>query len=164
MSNAKKRGTTIAVAGAVAAIAIGGGVAWAVFTESTSATAAAQAGDLAPLSVVGVPSTDYENDQRALWPGHPADVIVRVKNNNEIPMEVSSVANTAVTGTGNTPNNCAGHIQVNPINIESGPITIGAGQEADVKLLDVITLLENAPNTCQAATFTTTWSITGTGK
>lgn len=87
MSKSKKRGTTIAVAGAVAAVAIGGGVAWAAFTKDSSATAAGAGGKLKPLTTVSA-TTVYEGNQTALWPKHPADVRIVVSNPNEIDLVV----------------------------------------------------------------------------
>lgn len=141
-----------------------GGFAFAAFTEDTVATATdTQAAQMTPLALQGYPATDYDGSQTAMWPNHPADVVFTVKNNNEVPVTVTNIVNTGVVATGATPSDCAGHIVVNPIVVPGGtlPTVAADGGTAELRLLGVIKLGNSAPNTCQGATFSTQWTVTG---
>ncbi|GAB7049532.1 hypothetical protein [Catenuloplanes indicus] len=166
MSKSKKRGTTIAVAGAVAAVAIGGGVAWAAFTKDSSATAAGAGGKLKPLTTVSA-TTVYEGNQTALWPKHPADVRIVVSNPNEIDLVVKTVtlrAQNGIEATGATPDECETQIEA-IATLPAGPIVVRADESAEVVLTDAIQFKEpeqgGTNDACQGATFKTYWTITG---
>jgi hypothetical protein len=156
----KTKRAAVAVLAAVGTIAAAT-TAWAVFSETTTANAEAQAGDLVALGLVGYPSTDYQGDENFLWPEHPADVLVTVKNNNEIPVSVFDITDVSVTATGATRSGCAAHVTVNSINLEGWPVTVAPTEEKPLRLVDLITLEDTAPNVCQSATFKTTLTIHG---
>jgi hypothetical protein len=153
----------ITATGAAAAVIGIAGLAWAAFFESTSTSANAASAEMVPLAVVGTPTVDYEGSQTALWPDHPADVVIVVKNNNEIAVDVTEVVNTGVVAVNGTATSCASYVQVsNPIVVQGGlPTVAGSGGESTLRLVGALTLLDSAPNTCQNGTFSTTWTVTG---
>ena len=116
------------------------------------------------LQVVST-ETDYEGAQNALWPNHPADVVVTVENTNEVPVELTRITNVDVVSTGTTASACGDAIQVNALNVPSWPIVVGAAgsatEQVSFTLTDVITMSDSIADTCQAGTFKTTMTITG---
>ncbi|MEV0717376.1 hypothetical protein [Asanoa sp. NPDC050611] len=155
---------------AMGVIAIGG-VAYAFF-ESSTATANGSSADMAPLTVgteANAPSLDFAGNETKLWPNvggnHVAQALVHVTNTNEVSVRVTAADITgAVQFAAGTPAECVGKIKVTPtIALDGGDHVIGAGG-TDVLRLTGVTLDEDAPNTCQAAQFTTTWTVKATAQ
>jgi hypothetical protein len=149
--------------GAAAAILGVAGFAWAAFFEPSVATATdGAAAQMTPLLVEST-QTDYEGSQTAMWPNHPADVVIVVKNENEVPVTVTSIVNNSLFSTNGWSSTCGEHIDIDPtIDVEGGLPTIAAGQSATLRLIDVLVLDNEAANTCQGATFTSAWTVVGT--
>jgi hypothetical protein len=158
--NRNKLRTLVAASAAAGILGIAG-LAYAAFFETTNAEATVASGDLAPLGVVGTPQTDYEGTQKYLWPNHPADVVIEVSNSNEVGVKVTAVTKLTVTATGTSDATCDDYIQVNPVVVEGGMPIVPANGKATLRLLDVLTLTNAAPDLCQGATFKTTWQVAG---
>ena len=74
----RKSSALIASATGIGAL-LAGATAYAAFNAATSVSTTHQAATMTALTVVST-DTDYEGDQTALWPGHPADVLITVAN------------------------------------------------------------------------------------
>ncbi|GAB7041543.1 MULTISPECIES: hypothetical protein [Catenuloplanes] len=159
MSKTKKRGTTIAVAGAVAAVAIGGGVAWAAFAQS--ATAQNVAGSSAKFGVFTATGNFATGQGANMLPGDKADIVINVNlpSNNTANALIKSVTPT-VGGKTVTPAaqaDCAGQIdlaQYLPANL-----VIAKGADAKLILADAVTFRKTMTEACQGISFTTTWDV-----
>ena len=165
MSKTKKRGTTIAVAGAVAAVAIGGGVAWAAFSNSSESSAVnAGAAKLVTLTVSGTA------EDTTLFPNQKTKVSLTVKNTNDVPMKVTRVEPVALTdaditvASGNAADvtYCKGKLTLSGAN-NLADVLAAANVQGDtipVVVPDAIALSASADNRCQGMTFDTTWKVT----
>jgi hypothetical protein len=156
----RKRAVLIALATGVGALLAGTG-AFAAFSSDTNTTTTHHAATMTPLTVVST-DTDYEGDQTALWPGHPADVLITVANANEVPVKITGAfpyswlnpsCTDPTTYTVRADKLVVG--QIVPARTKAGP-----GQ-ATVRVPGAITLSPTAPNKCQGTDVTINWTVTG---
>jgi hypothetical protein len=156
----RKRPILIALATGVGAL-LAGTTAFAAFNAATSVTTTHQAATMTPLTVVST-DTDYEGDQTALWPGHPADVLITVANANEVPVKIvgaSAIRWFSPSCTDPT------YYTIRTDKLVTGQIVpartaTGSGQLA-VRISGAVTLSAAAPNSCQGANITIDWLVLG---
>jgi hypothetical protein len=154
----RKRPVLIALATGVGAL-LAGTAAFAAFSSFTSVTTTHQAATMAPLTVVST-DTDYEGDQTALWPGHPADVLITVANPNEVPVKITSASaihwlSPSCTDptyyTIRTDKLVAGQLVPARTAAGSGQLTI--------RIPGAVTLSATAPDSCQGSKITIDWLV-----
>jgi hypothetical protein len=157
----RKRSALIALAAGVGAL-LAGTTAYAAFNANTYVSTTHQAATMMPLTVVAT-DTDYEGDQTALWPGHPADVLITVANANEVPVKVAHI----IASDWNPGPACSGlsYYKIRTDELATGQIVPartanGLGQ-LTLRLPGAITLLATAPNSCQGTKITVNWAVVG---
>jgi len=162
MSRNKKRLAIIGAGVAVTALAVGG-VAFAAFNQTASASAAgAGTENFAPLTVTGTwlgrPGTasggGYGADAKLLLPGESGDVSLFLKNpnSNTVQGEVVSITPDALT------DDCFGNIQV--ATYTPGPaLVLDHGSNFTVTLKNAVTLKPTATEVCQGRRFTPTYTV-----
>ena len=157
----RKRSALIALGAGVGAL-LAGATAYAAFNASASVDTTHQAATMTALTIVAT-ETDYEGDQTALWPGHPADVLITVANANEVPVKVVNIS--SVTWTGEAP--CIDNTSyvVRPGNLASGQIvparTASGPGRLTLRLPGAVALAATAPNICQGTKVTVHWLVFG---
>ncbi|GIF70729.1 hypothetical protein [Asanoa siamensis] len=161
-------------------VAAAAGTAWAVFSEQSTASAGGTTADMSALVVgsgVDAPKIDYFGDDDTLWPNvdagatdynpetglHPAQVIVKVTNNNKVPVKVTSadIAGTAVFNNSGVQATCGTYLKVFATPSIPAPVTVAANGGTETLTITGVYLDEAAPNDCQGGAVTTTWTITG---
>jgi hypothetical protein len=100
MSKNRKRATTLAAAGAVVAIAIGGGVAWAAFARSAN-TGDGVSGSSARFDQLGVVGAFADGEGKNMLPGDAAKVklTITVPSTNSVNARVVSIKPQSLSGT-----------------------------------------------------------------
>jgi hypothetical protein len=157
----KKSSAVIALATGVGAV-LAGATAYAAFSAVTSVTTTHQAAKMAALTVVST-DTDYEGDETALWPGHPADVLITVANANEVPVKVTHIATIqwAASPSCNDPT----YYLVRTGDVASGqtvPARTATGPaELTLRLAGAVALTATAPDSCQGTKISITWTVIG---
>lgn len=171
MAKTDKRMVLVAAGLAVAAV-LTGGIAFAAFNttvSSGSVTGAAQS--LSPLEV-GTPATDYAGEETGLWPGekHAADIVIPVRNDNEIAVQVSntSISNAELRFSDDAVQEaCGGFLHADsPVSITDGAeydsVVIPPGGERTIRLLGAVALSGEAGDHCQGAPFVSSWKVKAT--
>jgi hypothetical protein len=157
----RKRSALIAVAAGVGAL-LAGTTAYAAFNASTSVSTTHQAATMTALTVVAT-DTDYEGDQTALWPGHPADVLITVANANEVPVKVVHI--DSMHWIGEAPCIDQTSYVVRPDNLATGQIvparTASGPGRLTLRLPGAVALSATAPNICQGTKVTVQWAVYG---
>jgi hypothetical protein len=145
--------------------------------ETTDARAPdGRAGDLKPLVIRDDSVRSVFDSEDGLFPGHSADISMRVYNPNRISMAVTSItpAGTAaktVTG-GTTPDDeptrayCRDRLSLaaHPtFAIDDRPSShrIAPGTEVTIVLRSAVTLNPDTDNRCQRMHFETRWTVAG---
>lgn len=159
--------TRIAVIALVAFLGLGAtGLAWAYFSQTTSAQADGATGNMSAL-VQGATTYEFPSSTDGkLWPGHSGNVIIPLENKNGVPVLVKTITGTAVGGS------CASNISQStstwalyapgvgaPVadqNSASNAI-IPAGATYTLVITNGVTM--NTTATCQNVNFSSTWSI-----
>ncbi|MDR7280234.1 hypothetical protein [Catenuloplanes atrovinosus] len=163
MSKTKKRGTAIAVAGAVAAVAIGGGVAWAAFTQQSESTAVAAGADT--FEVVTVSGTVADD---SLYPNQATDVTLTVSNVNDVPIKATRVEFVPLTDGDitNIPNGsrtyCRGKVTLvtRAVDVPISAGTAGNPATGTITLEDGLRLAKDTDNSCQGMRIAAKWKVT----
>jgi hypothetical protein len=135
-----------------------------------------RAGDVRPLVVAQDSVRSLFDSEDGLFPGHSADISMRVSNPNHVSMTVTSItpATTdarSVTG-GTTPDDaptrtyCADRLTLarSPtFAIDNDPSTrrIAPGAEVTIVLRSAVTLSPDTDNRCQRMRFETRWTVAG---
>jgi hypothetical protein len=151
------------VAGATALGALlAGATAYAAFDAITTVDTTHQAATMTALTVVST-DTDYEGDQTALWPGHPADVLITVANANEVPVKVLHVSTAQWTPSPSCRD--LGYYVIRTDDLATGqvvPARTGNGPGLlTLRLAGAVTLAATAPNSCQGTQVTVHWTVLG---
>jgi hypothetical protein len=165
-----RKKTAIIGAGVAAGAILAGSVAFAAFSQTSSASVTGSAADMKPL-VVGTnadaPRLEYANGETQLWPNvgnaHRAVVKIKVHNPNEVAVNVSAadITGKATFDKQGDQAACGDFLKLtNPLALESTPVGIPANQDAMLTVTGVY-LDETAPNDCQANKFHTDWKIVG---
>jgi len=132
---------------AVAAVGIGGGLAWAVWSINGSATATATAATAQPVTITA--------EAYGLFPGGAKDLAVKSDNPNEFPVQITSWGSPTITsdkagcGGGNVSFTPPADPVVLPVDHHEQTVAGGA------------TMSINAPDACQGAVFTLTTTVKG---
>lgn len=151
----------IALAAGVGAL-LAGTTAYAAFSANTSVSTTHQAATMTALTVVAT-DTDYEGDQTALWPGHPADVLITVANANEVPIRVVHI--NYVLSLAEPP--CIDHTSyvMRTDNLATGQIvparTASGPGQLTLRLAGAVALSATAPDICHGTKITVQWLVTG---
>jgi hypothetical protein len=161
MSRSKKRLAVIGSGIAVAGLAIGG-VAFAAFNQTASASATGGAGteSFAPLTVSGswqgraASDGTYPADAKLLLPGESGDVRLVLTNpgSNTVQGQVVSITPTALS------DDCFGNIQVATYKPGTG-LVLKNGTNTSVILKNAVTLKPDATEICQGKRFTPTYTV-----
>ncbi|GAB7041525.1 MULTISPECIES: hypothetical protein [Catenuloplanes] len=171
MGKTDKRVALVAVGLAVAAV-LTAGIAYAAFnTTVSSGSITGSAQSLRPLEV-GTPATDYAGEETGLWPGdkHAADIVIPVRNDNEIAVQVSntSISNAELRFTDDDVQEACGRFLSAdaPVSITDGTeydtVVIPAGADRTIRLLGAVALRGDAGDRCQGAPFTSSWKVKAT--
>jgi hypothetical protein len=157
----RKRSALIALAAGVGAL-LAGTTAYAAFNASTSVSTTHQAATMTALTVVAT-DTDYEGDQTALWPGHPADVLITVANANEVPVKVVHISTSMWTPA--PPCNDLTSYVVRTGDLATGQIvparTASGPGQLTLRLPGAVALSAAAPDNCQGTKVTVHWLVFG---
>jgi hypothetical protein len=152
MRKVNRRTKVILAVCAVAAVAVNAGAAWAYWRITGSGTGAAQAGTVIELTLKG-----KSDDRKPLYPGGTSNLTVTVTNDNDFPIEITTVS----AGSGKA--------AADEAHREAGCRTTGVVVSQDVQkvswvvqrntigvftLDDGITMTNQSDSTCQGATFT----------
>ncbi|WP_157240304.1 hypothetical protein [Catenuloplanes japonicus] len=165
MSKNRKRATTVAAAGAVIAIAIGGGVAWAAFNRATTANAAGNSETFKPLTVAGTIVLD--TGTTGLLPGENANVNIKVTTpaGSTVNGKIKSVTpKTVVAGdiggiVETDKAACAGWLGLKTYVPTANAVIAKTAGDVNVLLTDAVTLHTDATEICSGMTFTTKWDV-----
>jgi hypothetical protein len=124
----------------VSALGISGGVAWAVWSITGSATATATATTAQKITVTA--------HAEGLFPGGKKNLSITATNPNEFPVQITSWGTPSIS-TGDA--DCAGShmVFVPPAN----PVILQPGTHSQT-VVDGAQLSINAPDACQGETFT----------
>jgi hypothetical protein len=171
MGRTDKRMVLVAVGLAVAAV-LTGGIAYAAFnTTVSSGSITGSAQSLEPLEV-GTPATDYAGEETGLWPGekHAADIVIPVRNDNEIAVQVSntSINNAVLRFADDEVQEACGRFLMadSPVSVTDGEeydtVVIPAGAERTIRLLGAVALSGDAGDRCQGAPFSSSWKVKAT--
>ena len=135
-----------------------------------------RAGDLKPLVVAQDSVRTLFDSEDGLFPGHSADISMRVSNPNHVSMTVTSIipatANARSVTGGTTPDDaptrtyCADRLALaeSPaFAIDNSPSTrrIAPGAEVTIVLRSAVTLSPDTDNRCQRMRFETRWTVSG---
>jgi hypothetical protein len=152
MRKVNRRTKVILAVCAIAAVAVNAGAAWAYWRITGSGTGAAKAGTVIELTLKG-----KSDDKKPLYPGGTSNLTVTVTNENDFPIEITTV--TAA----------AGKAMADEAHREGGCQTTGVVVSKDVHqvswivqrntigvftLTDGIRMTNQSDSTCQGATFT----------
>jgi hypothetical protein len=143
----------IAVIGTVAALAVGGGVAWAAWLATGGGTGSASAGSATEL-------TATVTTVSGLYPGATANVTVTINNPNPYPVAVTEI--TGVVTTTASASNCDPASVVFAVPAGETYGAVPANGSAPILLENAISMPNNtADNDCQGQSFTVTVNIKG---
>jgi hypothetical protein len=139
------RRARILTGGTAVFLIVGLGVAIAAWLVSGSGNGAAKAGELTTINVAaGTPTGD-------LYPGGSGALELSVTNPNTLPLVITSVsANGAITSDDGL---CAG-TNVTFTGVTGLSTALPVGGPTAVSLPGAVTMVVNADNACQGATFT----------
>jgi hypothetical protein len=151
----KKRRITAA---AVAVLALGvAGLVYAAWTSSGSGSGYAKAGTAQDLTTVDVSASTTAT----LYPGTDGDVLIRIKNPNPYPVEVSSITGDG-TITPDTSHSACSPTGVTFQNQTGLTIDVPANNgETETTLNNAAHMSNASVNACQGATFTIPVSLSG---
>jgi hypothetical protein len=164
--------TTVATTLATAGFAMDG------LPRTTSTTATdGRAGDLKPLVVTQDSVRSIFDSDDGLFPGHSADISMRVANPNHVSMAITSITpaappNAKRVTSGTTPDDAATRayctdrltLATSPtFEIDNQPSTrrISPGAEVTIVLRSAVTLSPETDNRCQRMRFETRWTVSG---
>ncbi|WP_432834390.1 hypothetical protein [Dactylosporangium sp. CA-092794] len=133
-------------------------------------------GGLQPLVVQPDSVRSLFDSEDGLFPGHSADISMRVANPNRVTMTITSITPAAasartVTG-GTTPDDsptheyCTAQLTLDPaprFAIDNHPAThrIAPNTEATIVLRSAVTLAPDTDDRCQRMQFQTRWTVAG---
>jgi hypothetical protein len=165
-----RKKTAIIGAGVAAGAILAGSMAFAAFSQTSSASVTGSAADMQPLVVgtdAGAPRIEYAGGETQLWPNvgdaHLAKVKIKVHNLNEVAVNVSTadITGSAVFDFGPDQAACGKFLKLtNPLALGSTPVSVPAKQDATLTVTGLY-LDEKAPNACQKKPFHTSWTIVG---
>jgi hypothetical protein len=152
MRNVNRRTKVILAVCAVAAVAVNAGAAWAYWRITGSGTGAAKAGAVIELTLKGT-----SDDRKPLYPGGTSNLTVTVTNENNFPIEVTSVSAGSAKATADEAHREGGcqttgvvvSKEVHQVSWVVQRNTIGV-----FTLPDGIKMTNQSDSTCQGATFT----------
>jgi hypothetical protein len=136
-----------AIIGAVTALAIGGGVAWAAWSITGTATATASSLEAQEVVVTGTAV--------GLYPGGSVDMVLEYDNPNPFDVDITSATITSITSS--EPGCAVTNLQFAPtifpfhLNDGTGTVTLSLGVSMPI----------GAPNECQGAEFDLTANLVG---
>ncbi|WP_426513551.1 hypothetical protein ACPPVO_24880 [Dactylosporangium sp. McL0621] len=157
----RKSSAVVASATGIGAL-LAGATAYAAFNTVTSVSTTHQAATVTPLTVVST-DTDYEGDQTALWPGHPADVLITVANANEVPVRIVHI--NTVQWAPSPSCKDLGYYEIRTNDLATGQIvparTASGPGQLTLRLAGAVTLSATAPDSCQGTKVTVNWTVAG---
>ena len=133
-------------------------------------------GGLRPLTVDAATVRSIFDSPDGLFPGHSADITMRVTNPNRIAVTVTSITPAAQSAkqvtAGTTPDDeptrtyCADRLLLTSdpaftLNDDPADRRLPAGAEATLLLRSAVTLNPDTDNRCQAMQFQTRWTVDG---
>ncbi|WP_433213740.1 hypothetical protein ACQP00_02540 [Dactylosporangium sp. CS-047395] len=153
------------------------GYAFDTLLKTTDARAGdGRAGDLKPLVVDPSTVSSIFDGEDGLFPGHSADITMRVTNPNHVPMTVTSITPAAAqpksVTSGTTPDDattrayCTARLTMAPqpaFAIDDRPQTsrIPPTTTVTIVLRSAVTLSPETDNRCQRMKFETRWTVAG---
>ncbi|MFI5906228.1 hypothetical protein [Dactylosporangium sp. NPDC051541] len=168
---------TLLTAASLAATMGASGYAFDGLLNSTEARVPdGRAGDLKPLVVREDSVHSTFDSEDGLFPGHSADISMRVANPNHVAMTITSItpATTAAKSVtaGTTPDDsatrsyCTDRLTLDPnpvFNIDDHPSAyrIPPLTEVTIALRSAVTLSPDTDNRCQRMQFETRWTVAG---
>jgi hypothetical protein len=135
-----------------------------------------RAGDLQPLLITQDSVHSIFDSEDGLFPGHSADISMRVTNRNHVAMTITSITPAATTAklvtAGTTPDDgatrayCTDRLTLarNPVfAIDDHPSAyrIPPATEVTIVLRSAVTLNPDTDNRCQRMQFETRWTVAG---
>jgi hypothetical protein len=155
-----RKRTKIAIATLVAFAAIGGGVAYAVWTATGSGSGAGEA--LIAQAMTVNPITPSQSGA-SLYPGGPAGwVYLTITNPNPFPVNVTHI--NWGTPTSTNPTNCPNsQISLDASAPSTLNVTVPAnGVSGTLQIFSVLDLAHTAPDGCQGVAFNVPVTVIGT--
>ncbi|MEU8657267.1 hypothetical protein [Actinoplanes philippinensis] len=141
------------VVGTALAVTTGAGAAYAAWVAKGAGEAKAQAVSAAPLTTGGVSLT------ADLYPGAAGDAKITINNPNSYKVKVTDITATGVTASGGL-GECLGS-NVVFANQTGKNIEVPAKGNVQVTLTNAVSMIADAQDGCQGATFTVAVSLTG---
>ncbi|WP_433055568.1 hypothetical protein [Dactylosporangium sp. CS-033363] len=168
---------TVLVAATLATTMGVSGYAFDTLMKTTDAKAGdGRAGDLKPLVVDPSTVRSIFDSEDGLFPGHSADITMRVANPNHVAMTITSITPAATSAksvtAGTTPDDaatrayCTDRLTLAPnpaYAIDDHPQTyrIPPTTEVTIVLRSAVTLSPETDNRCQRMKFETRWTVAG---
>jgi hypothetical protein len=145
----------LAAAAGATAIGVSGMIAYAAWTSSGSGGGTVIAGNATAILVADA------TNSTTLYPDGKGDLVVKLTNNNPYAVEVTSIAQgalssgsaTAAAVSDNHANCTASTVTFTPPTL-SGVVVAGNGGQYTVTLHNALSMSNDAENACQSATFT----------
>ena len=142
--------------GITLAVLVAAGLAYAAWTANGTGSGYAKATNAEALTTVDVSAQAAPE----LYPGGQGDVVVRISNPNDYPVEVDDITgNGAITSSGGT-GTCSTH-GVTFADQTNQNLDVPANGETQVTLNNAASMSNASENGCQGATFTIPVSLTG---
>ena len=146
-----------ALTAGVLAVAGTAGSAYAYYrTAAASASDAGTAGAMT-IAAQALSAGDANND--TLYPGGSADAILRLRNPNAYPVQVTSIVATDVPAAGN---NCSptGVSFTAPTSFAAAQFTLAADASALLRLDGAVSMTTSSASACQGQTFSLPVTVT----
>jgi hypothetical protein len=152
MRKVNRRTKVILAVCAVAAVAVNAGAAWAYWRITGSGTGAAQAGTVIELTLKGT-----SDDKKPLYPGGTSNLTVTVTNENDFPIEVTTVSAAAGKATADEAHREGGCRTTGVVvskEVHEVSWTVQRNTIGVFTLIDGIRMTNQSDSSCQGATFT----------
>lgn len=151
----KSRVLTVAAASG-AAVALAGGVAYAVWTATGTGSGTAKASG---FSLPGVDVNATGTPANALYPGGTSDLMVMASNNNPFPVTITLTANSGAKITSDKANcneTVNGASTVTGVTLASGTVTVPANTTTAIarSVSNAVSMAAGSSSNCIGATFT----------
>jgi hypothetical protein len=152
MRKINRRTKVILAVCAVAAVAVNAGAAWAYWRLTGSGTGVAQAGTVIELTLKG-----RSDDRKPLYPGGTSNLTVTVTNDNNFPIEVTTVSAGSGKVTADEQHRAAGCRTTGVVvskDVQEVSWVVQRNTIGVFTLADGISMDNNSDSACQGATFT----------
>jgi hypothetical protein len=154
-----RRAKSASLVASIAAVALGGSAAWAVWALSGSGNGSATAG-----SVIDLRADGHPDPNAPLYPGARSDLFVTIHNDNKFPVIVNRIQPGASGISADSAHRAAGCVNTG-VSLSSPFYSVSVGipaRSTSTVLLPRAILMNNTSDSpCQGATFTVPLTLIG---